>query len=279
MLTKKACFATLKITTQSALFSKNMVLQKLLEAGLNGREAKVYLALLELGEANLAEISKKSKIKRSTVYDMLDLLKEKGLVSQTRLKKRPIYYAENPAKMLETLESKRKSLEDAMPELTSIMNLLDRKPKMRYFEGIDAVKEIFEDTLRTPDSEILTWFPYPYLNLGEGYFWKRYNPERLKKKIWMRALAPDNKENREVAEKAKDFLMNTRFVSDNSFSKFDIEIKIYGDSKIGIISYQEDLGIIIESKKIFEGFKAIFEGMWNSASDQRKLVDFTKNVE
>jgi len=255
-----------------------MLLQKLIDVGLDEKEAKVYVALLELGEANIADISKKAQIKRSTVYDMLELLKEKGLLSQTRLKKRPIYYAENPAKMLEALESKRKSLKEAMPELTSIMNLLDKKPKMRYFEGIDAVKEIFEDTLRYPDSEILTWFPYPYLNLGEEYFWKHYNPERLKKKIWMRALAPNKQENKDVAEKAKEFLMNTRFVAGEEFSKFDIEIKLYGDLKMGIISYQENLGIMIESRKIFDGFKAIFEGMWNGIGEQKNESEFAENI-
>jgi HTH-type transcriptional regulator, sugar sensing transcriptional regulator len=255
-----------------------MLLQKLIDVGLDEKEAKVYVALLELGEANVAEISKKAQIKRSTVYDMLELLKEKGLLSQTRLKKRPIYYAENPKKILDDLEIKKRSMEEAMPELTSIMNLLDKKPKMRYFEGIDAVKEIFEDTLRHPDSEILTWFPYPYLNLGGEYFQKRFDPERLRKKIWMKALAPDKPENRNLAKRMSQFLVTTRFVSGKAFSEFDIEIKIYGKSKIGIISYQENLGIIIESKKIFDGFKAIFEGMWNGVGGQKDSNDFTENA-
>lgn len=254
-----------------------MILQKLLDVGLNEREAKVYLALLELGEAKLAEICKKSQIKRSTVYDMLELLKKRGLVSQTRLKKRPIYYAENPAKMLETLEIKRKSLEEAMPELISVMNLLDKKPKMRYFEGIEAVLEIFEDTLRYPDSEILSWFPYPYLNPGDDYFQKHYNPERERKKIWMRVLAPDTPENRAASERMSKKLVVTKIISAKTFSNFDIEIKIYGNTKIGIISYAEDLGIIIESKKIFDGFRAIFEGMWSSVGENKTHMDMTEN--
>lgn len=256
-----------------------MVLQKLLEAGLNEREAKVYLALLELGEANIAQISQKAQIKRSTVYDMLELLKNKGLVSQTRLKKRPIYFAESPSKIIESLEKQKKGLEEAMPELVAMMNILDRKPKMRYFEGIDAVREIFEDTLEYPDSEVLTWFPYPYLNLGEDYFWKYYNVQRTKKKIWMRILAPDTEINRKILEKMKEFLVSARFMNAETFANFDIEIKIYGKTKIGIISHQENLGILIESKKIFDGFKAIFECMWNAVGGKINPDAFLENTE
>jgi sugar-specific transcriptional regulator TrmB len=244
-----------------------MVLQKLLDVGLNEREAKVYLALLELGEANIAKISQKARIKRSTVYDMLELLKEKGLISQSTLKKRPIYFAENPQKIIEDLETKKKGIEEVMPELVAVMNVLDKKPKMRYFEGTVAVKEIFEDTLQYFDSEILTWFPYPYLNLGEDYFWKYYNVQRVKRKIWMRVIMPDREENQKISQKMKAYIVSTKFVSAENFSNFDIEIKIYDKIKIGIISHKENLGIMIESKKIFDGFKGIFEEMWANAKN------------
>ena len=241
-----------------------MVLPQLIKAGLGEREAKVYLAILELGEATIAQITKKSQIKRSTVYDMLEILKEKRLINQSRHKTRPVFFAENPQKMIDSLEERKKGLEDVMPQLISMMNLLEKKPRISYFEGIESVKEIFEDTLKYPDSEILTWMPYPYLNLGEDFFWKYYNPKRVEKKIWMRVLAPDAEANREAAQKMQKYIVATQFISNKVFSEFDIEIKIYGKTKVGIISYAEDLGIIIESKKIHAGFRAIFESGWKN---------------
>lgn len=248
----------------------NMIIEKLKEAGLEEKEAQIYVAILELGEATIAKISQKSAIKRSTVYDILDSLKKKSLISQTNKGKRPIFLAENPQKLVNFLENKKRALEETMPELLSMMNLLDRKPKIRYFEGLFGVKEVFEDTLRYPDQEILTWFPYPYINLGEDYFWKYYNPERTKRKIWVRAIVPDALDNRtfakDLAEKA---CVRTKFSKDPIFSKFDIEIKIYGKNKLGIISYKEDLGIIVESQKIFEGLRSIFEAFWNLLPEEK----------
>jgi sugar-specific transcriptional regulator TrmB len=246
-----------------------MILPKLLQVGLSEREAKIYIAILELGEATIADIVKKAQIKRSTVYDMLELLKQKSLISRFYRQKRQIFCAEDPKKIIEDLEKKKNGMEEVMPELVSIMNVLDRKPKLRYFEGASGVREIFEDTLRYPDSEILTWIPFPYLNLGEEYFWEQYNPERTKKKIWMRALLPQTAENKALADRMKSYLVTSKMLTGKAFADFDIEIKIYGKTKIGIVSYSEDLGVIIESKKIFNGFKAMFEGMWEMVNSEK----------
>ncbi|EKD24400.1 MAG: transcriptional regulator, TrmB [uncultured bacterium] len=241
-----------------------MISKKLQAAGLSKKEADIYLALLELSEATIAQLVKKTGIKRSTVYETIELLKRRGLVSQGRLKKRTVFYAESPKKIPEALEAKKQSIEEAMPELLSLMNLLDKKPKIKYFEGLEGVKEVFEDTLQYPDQEILTLFPYPYINLSEDYFEGYYLPERVKRKIWARAIVPDTAANREFSKHQREnAITTTKFVSDAAFKIFDIEIKIYGDNKVGIISYKEDLGLIIESKKIYDGLKAIFETMWN----------------
>lgn len=54
------------------------VLQKI---GLQQKESAVYLALLELGTADVSGIAKKAGIKRPTCYLVLDDLKNRGLVS------------------------------------------------------------------------------------------------------------------------------------------------------------------------------------------------------
>ena len=51
------------------------------EAGLTEGEIKVYLALLELGSSTTGPIVDKSGISRSIIYQILEKLMEKGLVS------------------------------------------------------------------------------------------------------------------------------------------------------------------------------------------------------
>ena len=51
----------------------------LLELGFNRNEAKVYLALLELGSGTAGDISKISEVHRTNVYDTLKSLLKKDI--------------------------------------------------------------------------------------------------------------------------------------------------------------------------------------------------------
>ncbi len=107
-----------------------MLNKELEKIGLNKKEAKVYLACLELFESTIGQISRKSGVKRTTVYDVVDSLKKKGLLSSLSKNQRTYYYAENPKKLERSLDEKKQILENAMPELMSLANMLDKKPKI-----------------------------------------------------------------------------------------------------------------------------------------------------
>jgi len=82
-------------------------------------------------------------------------LREKGLIIATKKQKRTFYYAENPSKLGNILEEKVNAFDNLLPELLAMSNLIDRKPKIRFFEGVEGLKNIYKDTLNYPDSEIL----------------------------------------------------------------------------------------------------------------------------
>ena len=54
------------------------ILEKL---GLTETESKIYMILLRLGSTHVTPVIKKAELHRATVYDVLDRLIEKGLVS------------------------------------------------------------------------------------------------------------------------------------------------------------------------------------------------------
>jgi len=242
-----------------------MLVSELKKLNLSEKEARLYLALLELGEANLQDISNKSKIKRTTVYDILDSLKEKGLISTTKKGKRIYYYAENP-KVIETIfKEKINVLHSVLPELLSVANLIDKKPKIQFFEGEEGIKNIYRDTLEYKNHEILAWVSPEAIDYFDiDYLWKEYVPQRLKNKIWTRTFAPNTKEMKYVQGYDTKHLRQTKLVNFEDGLFFEVEINLYGGTKIGIMSFQEDFGLIVESKKIHNTLKAIFELQWRS---------------
>lgn len=242
----------------------NKLYKKLKSFGLSENEALVYMALLETGEANIAQLTKKSSVNRSTVYLTIGSLREKGLISSIK-KRKTLFYAEDPRKMIDNLEKKKADLEKAMPSFLAAFTLLDKKPDIRYFEGETGIKEIYKDILQTPNSEMLSWYSNEYKAFfDESFFFDFFIPERKKNKIWLRAIYPENEEMRKLAANNEAHLRQARFIVNDKF-KIECELCLYENNKVGIISYKDKLGVIIASQSIFNTLKSIFEAMWDGA--------------
>jgi sugar-specific transcriptional regulator TrmB len=240
--------------------TKNMHLDELKNAGLSENEAKVYLAALELGETSVYRLAKKSLVKRTTTYLAVETLKEKGLMNSYTSNNVAVCFAENPKKLAEMLEDKKKALDKVMPELLAFTNLIDKKPKIQFFEGHGAYREVFKDVLRYPGSEMLGTLNEKFLDF-DNYFMSYFIPKRKEKKIWARILFPSSKELRTIAQDEDKHFFQSRTVQSEKF-KVEIEMVIYGGNKIGMVSYDEEIAIIIESQMIHNTQKSFFETMW-----------------
>ena len=241
------------------------------ELGLDEKEAEAYLALLELGEGSMGRLAEKSGIKRTTLYDIVDSLKRRGLLSMSRRGKRTVYVAEDPRILEEHLEEKRHKLKRLLPELLSIANFLESKPKIRYFEGDEGIKEVYKDTLNFPNIEMLAWVAEEAWDFyDQEFLFEYYVPKRVAKKIWVRVIAPDLPRMREYKNNDQKSLRQTRLVSAREFP-LPVEIDLYGHDRIAIMSFAEKLGLIIESKKIYTTLRSVFEMNWKSLDHQ--LID------
>jgi len=76
-------------------------------------------------------------------------------------------------------------------------------------------------------------------------------------------IAPDTVGIRELVKTDKQNLRESRLLPKEKLD-LAIEINIY-DNKVMLASWEEDLGIIIESEKIAQAQKQIFELAWETA--------------
>ncbi len=241
-----------------------MLHEKLQKAGLNETEAKIYLAALELGETSVSRIARKSGIKRTTVYLSLENLIQKGLMSQIVKDGKKYFFAEDPRNLERLMEEKKERIAKLLPSLLSFANLIDKKPAVHHFEDTDGVKELLQDVLNYPDQEVLMLYSESsILDFEDKFFSDYFVPERVKRKISARVLMPDNEVMRQNMATNQASLRQSKILPPNLFN-IQIEIMIYGKNKINLSSFKEKFGMIIESQIIHDGFKSIFETLWNS---------------
>src|SRR3990170_1200323 len=138
------------------------ILEKILEdLGLSEKEAKIYLACLELGESAPAEIAKHAGINRATTYVIAEKLVKDGLMSQLEKDKKTYFIAENPEQLLRLLrkqeqdiKNKEQEFQKYLPELKTIFDTAGERPKVRFFEGKEGLKAIQEDFLQSKDRHV-----------------------------------------------------------------------------------------------------------------------------
>ena len=233
--------------------------------GLTPNEAKVYTALLDLGTAQAGQITEKSGVHRRNVYDSLSRLMEKGLISFVSVNNKKMFSPVNPKRFLEIIEEKKFELDELKKDFDKVIPELELRNKMqehhdvRFFKGVEGLKTVFEDILRTS---------MDYIGYGSGqqlekilkHYFVHFVQKRLNAKIRIRLIYSEDARN----EIKKHQLSEIRYIPEEYSSH--AALRIYGD-KVAILLLSEEapMAIVIKNKAIAEGYKKYFEVMWKAA--------------
>lgn len=125
-----------------------MDINKLVELGLTPAEAIIYRALLKLKNCSVRDISKESGFHRTNIYDVLEQLKEKGLVSYSKEGKTLIYFASDPSNLYNLLREKKELLDSFFPELKNLYSLSSDEIKVEVYKGDEGMKSAWRDMIK-----------------------------------------------------------------------------------------------------------------------------------
>ena len=107
----------------------------LLAIGLTKYETEAYLTLLKIGTATAVEIATKSKLHRSNIYDSLNKLVSKGLISHFTKEDVKHYQVEDPNQLRMIIKSKELELEKILPKLEEMQNKKNSSSKVLVYGG------------------------------------------------------------------------------------------------------------------------------------------------
>jgi sugar-specific transcriptional regulator TrmB len=121
---------------------------ELRKLGLTEKEARVYLAGLELGPGSVQKIAENVGIPRPTAYQIIKKLEEKGLFIETKQAKKRYFTAQSPGKILGLLRVQKKELEEKEREFIRIISALELKyslkGEVKIFKGEEGIRAIEE---------------------------------------------------------------------------------------------------------------------------------------
>ncbi len=241
-----------------------MDLKNLKELNLTNGEIKVYEAVLEIGTSGLNKIQEKTGIERRNIYDILNKLIEKGLVSYTLEKGKRTYQLTSPNKLLEEIEKKEKSLDDLkkqIPNLAEIFNT--KKPDIRaeVYRGNESMKALLNESLNykeqfwiggnsgVEDTNLKIWFSH-WMN------------ERAGGKVWLYDLA-DYGTFLEGFKTSKKIYYERQELPKNL--KSPMVILMFGNKVAQILWGKQSFAFVLESKEIKESFMKYFNYFWKKS--------------
>jgi len=243
---------------------------KILEQIMSKNEAKVYFALLEIGQSSATPIVRKSLIPNSKIYPVLEKLIRKGLVSYVIKNNVRYFQASDPKNLIEYLNNKEREIiqqknkiEKIIPRFEAMRGMSKEKQEASVYETVKGVKTAFNNILNTlgKDDE------YMVFTLGHELeekqlkrFFKIYHKKRIAKKIKVRLIA--NSKIKKVFSKYHVYGgMKVRY----NDMELPTGIFIYGDKVMTIVWGEKPTVFVITSKNNADRYRKFFEEMWKAS--------------
>src|SRR3989344_162010 len=253
-----------------------MLEKDLQSLGLTEKEARVYLAALELGQAPVQKIAAAARLPRPTCYIQIATLTERGLMSSVEQGKKRLFSAEPPEALLslfrreaEEVQAKQEALSHLLPDLKSRMAGGDL-PKVRLYEGHEGLEAMRRELLKLKNTE---W----YCIFGSDHYQKTVSEssrtEQLKgltaRGLRCKSISVAKAPTAQIKSELKYLYERYHVPSD----KYDMpgEVAIFGN-KVALLSYEKrPMGIMIENTAIATAMRSFFKLAFERAQMFKRL--------
>ena len=251
------------------------MLQDLVNAGLDPKEAKFYLAVLDMRRPTVAQVAERAEVSRTNAYDITKRLVHRGLISITEIgpngrpagRGRGVLTANDPGHLLEEWAERKEVLDSLVPKLRAMRPKGGSQPRVRYLEGISGIKSALFETLAWPSplrgilsmKDLLTVPGHSAMN--------EYIDGRRERELWLRVIrSPERDYDRGWPSSRADFRESRYAPLEYVFTM----TMIIGHDEVAIMSSrQENFAMMIESAEYAQLQANLFEVLWAASSTTR----------
>jgi sugar-specific transcriptional regulator TrmB len=225
--------------------------------GLTDYEAKAYEALVKLGKATAAQISKESGVSYGKIYTVLDSLEAKGLVKIVpEMTKK--FVATDPESLIQLVKKREHELGTLKTEITELRKVYEFKEKdvVQMVQG----KRNFYKIIRAMKEPKKFKYTIKYLSEFQPE-WARQDKQALKRGVSVKSLARYDDETKTAVQKWLGVHSNIRKF-DNKGVAIDIR-----DSEIVITLIKSNVILSIKDETLVDVFKRMFTETYKAAQE------------
>lgn len=243
------------------------ILKALQTFGLSEKEAKVYLAGLELGTATASDISIKSNQPRTLVYDLLEKLIELGLTSYAIQNSKKHFTMANPNELSKILEEKQNIIQETLPDLEKLYKVPGTKrPAVEIYEGKEGLKTLMNDMLKLKIKELLAYGSSRSFFEVDPFFIEHWHNQRIKQKMGIRVIYNETEQTKKRIGEYKESLGLTKY----KFLPIKVESPtptlIYKNKLVFLnLIKKEPFAVMIENEAMANNYRKYFEELWKIA--------------
>lgn len=234
------------------------------EIGLTETEIKIYLALLGLGATSAGKIVEETGVYRKNLYDALNKLIGKGLVTYVIENKIKFFQSKSPDNLITYLDEqkakvdeKKEEIEKLLPELKSKFSSLTPEIEAEIYRGTEGIKAILKECLN--HKEVLFIGATGDVENRLPYFWPQYNKKREKLQCkWKLLLVHEAKNKLITKSKYYEYKVLPKILSGLNV------IYIYGDYVANVLWLEKPLAFVTKHKTLADNYRKYFDFLWKT---------------
>ena len=242
-----------------------MDIAELIKLGFNKNEAIVYDSLAKFGKADAGRIIADTKFHKNIVYDNLEKLIEKGIVTFVIEDKVKVFQIANSQMLIELFNEQAKEVEEKKKIALKLSKDIDKKIKeipfkqeATIYRGVKGIKSFYYSGVENNQDTLAFGAPQESIDIMGEVFWRNLQVRRLEKKIHAKLIF--NPSIRAYGETIKNKITEVRYF-ERDFEPMS-ETHIQGD-EVGIIVWtKEPILFLIKDKLVAESYRKFFEKMW-----------------
>jgi sugar-specific transcriptional regulator TrmB len=244
--------------------------ENLMKLGLSKTESVLYLKLLKFGASDVQTLIKETGFYKANIYDALERLCEKGIISKIIEGKKRIYQIQKPDSLLEFINKKeeeineQKKIAEKLAKSVEIAKKHVHSPETAMvFRGVAGVKQIYSEIINEKLDYLVLGSPKESEQIAGDYYWQNLHQKQKVHKIKSKMIFSESLRNWKK-------LIPKEIISLKFFEgKMEplTETTIYGSKVAFVVWTEKPITTIINNEHVANSYRLIFDNLWKQAKN------------